>query len=441
MLRAVERIAVPGGNWAYRDPGRLIGARIGAQDARTVLVPPGTPQQTLLNDALRSVRAGDLDVALVVGGEAARRAVLARRAGVEVVDTVQDESVEPDELRLPSGEIISKLEIEGGFQSAQAPFAVIDSALRGAEGKSLDQHRDEIAELWAGFNRVARDFPDAAFPAPRDAAWIREPSPDNRPMAFPYNKWHCAQMNVDQAGAILVCSLDAAARLGVGRDRVVFPIVALESSFSVPVSARGDIHRWVGMEVLGRAAEEHLGFPVRELAHAELYSCFPAAVRVQQRALGLPVDGVPTITGGETFAGGPWNNFVLQATAAMIDRVRAEPGEMGLVATVSGLLNKPGLAVYSTHPGPELLLDDLAAANEREAARKEVIGGYEGPAQVAAYTVHYDGMDPVRVTMVGDTPDGRRCVASAPDPELAARATLEELIGTTVQVTGAAFTA
>jgi acetyl-CoA C-acetyltransferase len=259
-------------------------------------------------------------------------------------------------------------------------------------------------------------------------------------MAFPYNKWHCAQMNVDQAAAILVCSIDAAARLGVQRERIVFPIVALESSYSVPVSERADIHRWVGMEVLGRAAEAHLGFPLRELAHAELYSCFPAAVRVQQRALGLPVDGVPSITGGETFAGGPWNNFVLQATAAMVERVREEPGEMGLVTTVSGLLNKPGLAVYCTQPGPELLVDDLADENEREAARKEVVGGDEGPAQVVAYTVHYDGMDPVRATIVGDTPDGRRCVASCADTDVAEPATREELIGTTVNVQGSAFT-
>ncbi len=440
VLRAVERIAVPGGTWDYRDPGRLIAERIGAAGVRTVLVPPGTPQQTLLNDALRSVRDGELEVALVVGGEAARRAVMAKRAGVEITDTVQDESVEPDELRLPSREIITKLEIEGGFQSAQAPFAIIDSALRAAEGRSLDEHRDEVARLWAGFNRVAQDYPHAAFPTPRTAEWIRDPSPDNRPMAFPYNKWHCAQMNVDQAAAILITSIDAAARLGVSRDRIVFPIVGLESSYSVPVSARADVHRWVGMEVLGRAAEAHLGFPLRELAYAEVYSCFPAAVRVQQRALGLPVDGVPTITGGETFSGGPWNNFVLQATAAMVEKVREEPGEMGLVTTVSGLLNKPGLAVYCTQLGPDLLVDDLAEENEREAAVKEVVGGYDGDASVVTYTVHYDGMDPARVTIVGDTTDGRRVVASCADAELATRATTEELIGTTVQVTGPTFT-
>jgi len=56
----------------------------------------------------------------------------------------------------------------------------------------------------------------------------------------------------------------------------------------VPVSQRRDLHRWPAMEVLGRAAEAHLGHALAEIELAEVYSCFPAAVRVQQRALRLP---------------------------------------------------------------------------------------------------------------------------------------------------------
>jgi acetyl-CoA C-acetyltransferase len=440
ILRDVQRVAVPGGSWQYTDPGRVIAERIGAPAAPTVLVPPGTPQQTLINDAYASIRDGTLDVALVVGGEAARRAALARRAGVTVADTDQG-GARPDELRLPKGDIVTKIEIAGGFGSAAAPFAMIDNALRAAEGRSLDEHRDDIARLWAGFNAVAARFPGAAFPEPRDEAFLREPSEANRPMAFPYNKWHCAQMNVDQAAAILICSLDAAARLGVAFDQAVFPLVALESSYSVPISERRAIHRWTGMEVLGQAATEHLGSSLTEIEQAELYSCFPAAVRVQQRALGLPVDGVPTITGGETFAGGPWNNFVLQATVAMIERVRAEPDTTGLVSTVSGLLNKPGLAVYATRPGPDpLLLADLADENERAAERIEAIADHHGPARVATYTVNYEGQEPVRCCVIADTPDGTRCVAASEDADLARRATREELIGQTVHVDGNRFT-
>jgi acetyl-CoA C-acetyltransferase len=194
--------------------------------------------------------------------------------------------------------------------------------------------------------------------------------------------------------------------------------------------------------VLGRAAEEHLGHALAELELVELYSCFPAAVRVQQRALRLPGDAVPTLTGGEAFAGGPWNNFVLQATAAMVERLRAEPDAKGLVTTLSGLLNKPGLAVYAARPGnAPLLLGDLATEADRATPRAEVLAGYRGPARVAAYTVTYDGMAPARCTAIADAPGGGRCIATSDDASLASRATHEELVGATIAVEGTRFAA
>jgi acetyl-CoA C-acetyltransferase len=436
VLAAVRQVAVPHGTWSYTDPGRIVAERIGAPRARTVLVQVGIPQQTLLDDALLAIRGGGLEVALVVGGEAAHRTAVARRAGVALHDTVQEDA-KPDDFQRPLGDIITRAEIEGGFASAMAPFALADSALRYVEGKSVDAQRDEIARLYAGFSAVAAEFPHAAFPKRRDAAFLREPSEANRPFAFPYNKWHCAQMNVDQAGAILLASLGAAERLGVDPTRIVFPLVALESSFSLPLSQRRDLHRWPSMEVLGAAAEAHLGHALAEIEEVELYSCFPAAVRVQQRALRLPSDGVPTVTGGESFAGGPWNNFVLQTTAAMVERVRARPGARGLVTALSGLLNKPGLAVYSAEPGPApLLVADLAEDAARATPTVEVDTRYRGPARVAAVTVSYQGLAPARCTVLADTPAGTRCIASVEDARLAERATREELVGTAVSVEG-----
>jgi len=439
LLGRVGHVGVPGGTWSYSDPGRIVAERIGAGRARTSLVATGIPQQTLFDDVYAKILAGTLDVALVVGGEASRRATLARRRGLPLSDTVQDGAT-PDDLQLPSDEIVSEVEIQGGLTSAMEPFALIDSALRFAEGRSLDEHRDEISRLWAGFNDVASRFPHAAFPEPRDVAFLREPSRANRPVAFPYNKWHCAQMHVDQAAAILVTSLDAARHAGVDPSRIVFPRVALESTFSLCLPYRRDLHRWPAMEVLGRAAEAHLGQSLAAIDLVEIYSCFPAAVRVQQRALGLPTDGVPTITGGESFAGGPWNNFVLQTTAAMIDRLRAEPDATGLVSTVSGIINKPGLAVYARKPGAKpLLLGDLRDKAVDATPRMEAITGYQGPARVAAYTVGYDGLDPSRCMIIADTPDGRRCMATAHDARLARHATETELIGTRVAVDGGRF--
>jgi acetyl-CoA C-acetyltransferase len=194
------------------------------------------------------------------------------------------------------------------------------------------------------------------------------------------------------------------------------------------------------MEVLGRAAVRRLGRPVAEAEYVELYSCFPAAVRVQQRALGLEARSTPTITGGMAFAGGPFNNFVVQATVALANLLRSQPGSLGVVTTVSGLLTKPGIGAWSASPdGQPALLADLgeaAAVATGVVDVVETLGGYTGGATVATYTVTYEGMDPVRTVAVCDTDDGRRCVAVAADPELAAYAISTELIGSRVLLDG-----
>src|SRR5688500_13213594 len=74
LLRAVQQVAVPRGTWSYTDPARIVADRIGAPAARTVLVDLGIPQQTLVNQALAAIASGELEVALVVGGEARARA-------------------------------------------------------------------------------------------------------------------------------------------------------------------------------------------------------------------------------------------------------------------------------------------------------------------------------------------------------------------------------
>lgn len=98
-------------------------------------------------------------------------------------------------------------------------------------------------------------------------------SPDGRNawLASPYTKWHCSQMNVDQAAALLLCSAEAARRFGVDRGRWVFPTVAAEANTMVPLVARPDLGRSPGFAAVGAA----LGDGVRDAVHVDLYSCFP----------------------------------------------------------------------------------------------------------------------------------------------------------------------
>src|SRR5688572_23565099 len=260
LLSGVGRILIPRGTWAYPAPGRFLAEHIGADHAHPVVAYLGVPQRTLINDALQSILDGAVDAALVVGGEARRREVMARRANVDLPTTDQS-ALEPDEVRPMVGEMMAQDEIDARAVMAVEQYALIERALGHAEGLSLEAHLEEISALWSRFDAVAGRNPHAAFAGARTAEFLSTPSEGNRPLAFPYNKWHVTQMNVDQSMALLFCSIETAREHGIDETRWVHPDVVLESSAPVSLSRRRDMHRWPAMGVLGDAASAHLGRP------------------------------------------------------------------------------------------------------------------------------------------------------------------------------------
>lgn len=439
LIRAIDWIAVPVGTWSCSDPAALVAQRLGVEDVHTVRVDVGVSQQTPLRVAWELISAARIDAAMVVGGEAKATQQRRSRLGVEApTEPVDDEAA--DECWHADGEIIAQAEIDVGMWQAVEHYACIDNALAYAEGLSLGQQLDRNADVWQRMNQAAALNPEAAFPAPVSLEFLRSPGPGNRPLAHPYAKWHSTQWAVDQAGALLMCSVGAARRMGIPPQRWVFPRVLIESSDAVPLSCREVLHRWPAMGVLGRAAAEHLGVPLSSIEHVDLYSCFPAAVRVQQLELGLDPSRTPTSTGGMTFAGGPFNNYTYQSTSAVVRAVRNQRGSLGLVSTVSGLLTKPAIAVWSTEPGSCPLVADLAEQAAANTARRSVTAEYSGNGVVVTYTLAYDGDVASRAFVIADVPSSAGGVASgrwigtSADPDLIAAGLLGELIGRSVSI-------
>jgi acetyl-CoA C-acetyltransferase len=441
LLRRVDCIAVPQGSWSLTDPARTVARRIGAPGARTILCEIGVSQQEVINHALASVAAGRADVIVVAGAEAR---AWARDGGIDV----DEEDAPPDDVLTRPPDFVAAVERAAGMVWPPVQqYALIENALAAALELTPERQRDEIAALWARCNAVAAGNPEAAFPKPLDATDVATPGPHNRPLAYPYNRWHSSQWTVNQASALLICSAERARRAGIPAERWLFPHVALHSSEAVTLTARRRLEEWPAMGVLGRTAARHLGQPLHALRLAEVYSCFPAAVRVQQRELGLDPGGTPTLTGGMAFAGGPFNHFVLLALRTLGRRLRDEPGERGLLTTVSGMLSKPGLAVWSAAP-PEnggFLLADLAP--EALAATEvvpvvDVAPAVATPATVVSFTATYNGasgLDPARAVIVADLPDGVRTAATCEDAGTARLAVDEGLIGRTVSVKDTTF--
>ena len=326
ILQRVDRIAVPQGSWGYPDPARLVADRVGAPGARTHLVELGIPQQSLINEALAAVASGASEVAAVVGGEAKRWARDLERAGRTATETAQPGAV-PDVTRHREGPLMEPVEVAHRLWDPVQQYAMIENALRAAEGRTLAQHRSEVADLWARFNRVARTNPDAAFPAPyggrRDRHGVAvQPAP-----GLPVQQ--VALDPVDGRTRRRLCSSARWGRRsssGCPPTGGPFPGSGWSRATPSPCCGARPPTRWPAMEVLGAAAAERIGRPVADAEIIELYSCFPAAVRVQQRMLGLDPQTTPTVTGGMAFAGGPFNNFVLQSMVPVIRALRAEPG-------------------------------------------------------------------------------------------------------------------
>ena len=156
---------------------------------------------------------------------------------------------------------------------------------------------------------------------------------------------------VEQSAALIVCSAERAEALGVPRDRWVFPRAGTQAHDTYAVSHRPDL-RLVRRHPAGGPAScsRWPGAGVDDVAHVDLYSCFPSAVEIGADEIGLGLDRQLTVTGGLSFAGGPWNNYVTHSIATMADVLRADPGALGLVTANGGYVTKHALGLYSTEP-------------------------------------------------------------------------------------------
>jgi acetyl-CoA C-acetyltransferase len=425
-------LAVPQGLWAYGDPGRMIARAIGAAGARTVLARIGVMQQSLIDQACSRIAAGEIEVALVVGGEARYRALRAQIAGGSAPET-EDGGV-PDLVLEPEAELYLDAEVRALGHMPVGYYAIIESAFRAARGWSPDEHRDRLAALYSRFSEIAAGNPHAWKRERLAPELIRNPSAANRMLAFPYTKLHNSSWNVDQASALLFCSAARARALGVPRERWVFPVASAESNHMLSLLQRPRLDRLPGAELTGRAVLQHAGLGVAELDWVELYSCFPIAVELYAAELGLPAGIDLTVTGGMPFAGGPLNNYLLHATGRMAELLRGREAGSGLVSSVSGLLTKQSFAVWSRRaPAEGFLCEDVTAQVAQAYPAARVVDRYTGTAVIQGCTVLYDG-GRRRAAAVVALPDGARTMATADDPALLDAMEREEFCGRAIDI-------
>jgi len=442
LVERVDSVRIVGMlSWRYRNPGLLVGERLGSSVRHTVYTGAGgSHPQALVNDAAVDIAAGRCDVVVVGGGEAWRTRMSLKKAGERPAWTRQGDGTLEPELR-PEVAMRDELEVAAGLDRPAFVYPLFEQAVRIAEGRSTKEHRRLISELWSRFSQVAATNPAAWITDAVSAEEIETPSPSNRMVSWPYTKLMVSNNAVEQGAAVIVCSVEAARRAGVPEDRWVYLRSGAEAADTDQIAARPRLDGSPAIRAAGAAVLGAAGLEIDEVGPVDLYSCFPSAVEIAARELGLPLHdpGRPlTVTGGLTFAGGPWNNYSTHAIATMLNAVR-EAQQPGLVTANSGYLTKHSLGVYAPSPGAGFRRV-VAPPPVGSDQRVEVAAGYDGPATLESWTVRFDRdgcADQVMAAL--RTPDGARTLARSEDAELVHRLQEHDDEGAAARVGDAVF--
>lgn len=426
-------------SWRFRDPGLLLAQRLHAGNAATRYTGVGgnTPQ-SLVNEACRDIQNGRAEVVLIAGGETWRTRSRLRAKGIKPDWPRQDESVPMAQGADEGVPMAGPAEIKINLDRPAFVYPMFEQAVRIAAGRSDDEHRRRIGELWAQFSTVAASNPHAWVRDALPAEEIWQAGPSNRMISWPYPKLMNSNNMVDQAAVLVLTSAEKATHLQIPRDRWVFPYSGTDSHDTYAIGERAEFYTSPAIRIGGRRALELAGIGVDDVELIDVYSCFPSAVQVAANELGLPI-GDParplTVTGGLTFAGGPWNNYVTHSIATMAERLVAAPGTLGLITANGGYLTKHSFGIYGAEPPPrEFRWEDVQSEVDREPTRTALVD-WAGVGTVETWTTPFDREgSPEKAFLAVRTPDDSRVLAVISDAAAAAATVEEDIAGAKVQV-------
>jgi len=428
-LRVVSTLS-----WRASDPARELAALLGITVRRTGLsTPGGNSPQSLVNATAKDIQDGNVDLVVLTGGEAWRTLQRYRKNGEKPAWAVKQDGAAPDQVFGEDLDMSHPGEQAHGIFMPVQIYPMFETAIRHANGRTVDEQMKVSSELWSRFSAVAAGNEYAWIRTARTAEEIRTAGPANRMIGFPYPKLMNSNNDVDQGAAIIMCSVAKARELGIADDRMVFPHAGSDCHEHKYVSNRWTFAETPAIALGGKRALELAKCSIDDMAIVDLYSCFPSAVQLGAKSLGLSLDRQLTRTGGLSFAGGPWNNYVMHSIATVVTELRERPGDKGLVWANGGYATKHAFGIYSTTPPADGRFHHAYPQDEIDAMpRRELAEGADGAGDVTieAYSVMHDrDGNPEKGLVACLTGDGRRTWGTTGDAGAAAAMCSGEWIG------------
>ena len=379
-------------------------------------MPNGDSPILLLHEAANRIARGEASICAIVGGEALRTA--AKRVAFRSVQNGE----KPNALRDASHRKRTGYAQSYGFVVPTDVYPLYENAARAAHGQTLSDGQAETGAIWAGMSEIAAVNDSAWLRRPVGADEIVEPSPENRPIAFPYTKLQVANSSVNQGAGFLVTNLAEAQDRGIPEDRLVYLGYGAAAHEDADFLNRDRYDASPSLAVSIERTMELNGVTADDLAYVELYSCFPCVPKMARRVLDWPLDCPVTVFGGLTFGGGPIGNYMSHAVAEMVLRLRGT-NDKGLLFANGGYATHNHTILLSGAPTGALFPQDFDYRQEADARRSDIPRldkSYSGEAEIETYTVHYnrDGL-PRSGVIVARTPTGGRTLALVPTEDAA----------------------
>ena len=415
---------------------RSVARRVGADPARAVLESiGGNGPQKLVTEFASSIAAGEVEVALILGSDPGSTAkYFAGRD--DKPDFTEEVGGQLEDRGYGYEQYMSEYTATHGLTGAPVQYGLLDNARRAWLGRSVDEYRREMAELFAPFSKVAAKNPFSSSPVERSVTELMTVTDENRMICDPYPRLMVARDTVNQGAAALIMSVAAARRLGVAEDKWVY-LRGHANQTEQAMLDRTELH--VSHSAKNAVAEglRTADIDLDDVATFDLYSCFPFPVFAVCDAFCLASDDPRglTLTGGLPYFGGPGNSYSLHGIAETVARMRDKPGTFGLVGANGGIMSKYSVGVYSTKPADWVpdrskeLQADIAALPTVAVTRN-----VDGSGVIETYSVRYDWPERTGVIIGRLDADGSRFMALTTDENLVALMSDDDPIGAAITV-------
>ena len=424
----IDEIRIPKGVLRYRDPGKWIARNNNFKNIPTTYVTKiGVLQQNLINEACQKIETGEINASIILGGEARFKQLRAVIEKKEYFETKLDEN--PDFYIKAKEDLYGDEELAELGAMAVGYYATMETAIRKNDGEGIEEHQNNIALMYEEFSKIASENKDGWLNHPYAKEDILETSKKNKMLAYPYNKLHCTSWNVNQSAAIIICSEELANELEIDNKKRVYPISSSENNHMIAIQQRPKLHESLGMTYAANSINKMIERLDIKLDAYDLYSCFPAAIKMFTKSLELDSEIPKTVTGSMPYAGGPLNSFVIHSTVKMIQKIRSLEVEYGLITGVSGMMTKQSFCVWGKEYREHFIFDDVTERAKLNESPIRLSNISEGKGEIIGYTIIEGNENAAKAVLYLDDEKKHRKVVSSMDKNFINLLTEEEWVG------------